>query len=198
LIAGMVVFRLGAQTPPPKPAPATAAPATPSIAAGVPNKVAILQFQEAILTTAEGQKAASALKARFDPKKAQVEKRQADLQAMQDKLQKGGATLDAAARTKLQNDIAAGGRALNHDVEDLNTEVQEEEGKIMQSMSGKMGDLIRNYATQNGYAVVLDVSGQQSPVLWAAPSVNITADIVKLYDKAHPVSAAAAPPARKQ
>ena len=118
--------------------------------------------------------------------------RQADLQALQDKLRKGGATMTPDARAKMQNDLAAGGKALTRDADDLNAEVQEEEGKIMQAMAAKMGDIIQKYATGNGFSVVLDVSGQQTPVLWAAQSANITAEIVKQYDGAHPVKKAAA------
>jgi outer membrane protein len=177
-------------------AKADAAP-TVAAAAAAPTRVAIIRFQQAVLETQEGQQATATLKAKYDPVKAKLEKKQADLQAMQEQLQKGGATLSNEARTKLQNDIAAGGRSLNHDTDDLNAEVQEDEGKIMQSMSAKMGEIIKNYATQNAYSVVLDVSSEQTPVLWASPTVNITADIVKLYDQAHPVKAAAAPAPKK-
>lgn len=160
-----------------------------------PTRIAILQFQEAVLSTQEGQLAAAALKTKFDPRKNQLEKRQADLRSMQDKLQRGGSTLGGDARSKLEADLASGTRSLNNDAEDLNNDVQEEEGKVLQSMAGKMGDIIKNYATQNGYAVVLDVSSQQTAVLWAAPTVNITADIVKLYDQAHPAKGGATAPA---
>ena len=41
--------------------------------------------------------------------------------------------------------------------------------------------------------LVLDVSNQQtSPVLWAASSIDITNDIVKLYDQANPADGSAA------
>ena len=40
-------------------------------------------------------------------------------------------------------------------------------------------------------ALVLDVSNPQTPVLWAAPSIDITTDIVKLYDQANPGTGAA-------
>ena len=49
---------------------------------------------------------------------------------------------------------------------------------------------------QNGYAMVVDVSNPQTPVLWADPAVDITNEIVKLYDQAHPGTGAAAAPAR--
>jgi outer membrane protein len=42
---------------------------------------------------------------------------------------------------------------------------------------------------------VIDVSSQQSSVLWATPSVNITDAIVKLYDQANPVKGGTAPAA---
>jgi outer membrane protein len=63
---------------------------------------------------------------------------------------------------------------------------------VYNQLGDKMLQIIEQYAYQNGYAVVLDVSAQQTPVIWAAGSSNITADIVKLYDLAHPGSAQAA------
>jgi outer membrane protein len=188
LIAAAMAIPLAAQPAAPAAAPAPARAAAPTAA---PTKVAIIQFQQAILATQEGQAATAALKTKYDPKKSALEKRQAELEGIQDKLNKADATMTAAARTKLQADLTVGGRTLNHDAEDMNSEVQEEEGKILQSMAGKMGEIIKAYATQNGYAVVLDVSSQATPVLWATPGVNITADIVKRYDAAHPAKGAA-------
>jgi outer membrane protein len=160
-----------------------------------PTKIAIIQFQGAVLTTQEGQRAAAAMKSKFDPRKTALQKRQADLQAMQTKLQQGGATLSGDARTKLERDIQNGTRSLNNDAEDLNNEVQEEQNKMLQGMASKMGEIIKNYATQNGYVIVLDVSSEQTPVLWADPSSNITEAIVKLYDQKYPVTGGAAPAA---
>ncbi len=179
---------------PPDPAPPKPAPTKPAVPAGG-SQIAIIAFQSAVLATQEGQQAQNAMKAKFDPRKAQLEKRQADLQAMQDRLQKGGATLTPDVRAKLQNDFDSGSRALNNAAEDLNNDVQEEEGKVLQGMATKMGDIIKNYAVKNGYTIVLDVSSQQTPVLWATPAVNITDDIIKLYDQAHPLSGAAPAPA---
>ncbi|HLH15615.1 MAG TPA: OmpH family outer membrane protein, partial [Bryobacteraceae bacterium] len=83
-----------------------------------------------------------------------------------------------------------GARNLQHDVDDLNAELQQEEGKIMQDMAVKMDELIQKYARKNGFGMVLDVSSQQTPVLWADAGSNITAEIVKEYDAAYPAKAA--------
>jgi len=164
-----------------------AAAAEPEGPAPAPTKVAVIQFQDAIVTTQEGQQVVASMNAKYNPRKQKLDQRQAELTAMQQKLQAGGATMTDAARVKLQNDIASGTRTLNHDIDDLNAEAQEDEGKAMQSMAEKMGNVLKDYATKNGFAVVVDASGQTTPVLWAAPSANITADVVKLYDAAHPV-----------
>jgi outer membrane protein len=46
--------------------------------------------------------------------------------------------------------------------------------------------VLEKYATANGYSLVLDVSNPQTPVLWASQTIDITTEIVKLYDQANP------------
>ena len=103
------------------------------------------------------------------------------------------------AKDKLMRDIDTGTKALNRENEDAQADLDQEQGKVQQDLGGKIMAIIDQYALKNGYAVVLDVSNPQSPVLWAASAVEITGDIVKLYDQAHPSTAAApaaAAPAR--
>jgi outer membrane protein len=88
-------------------------------------------------------------------------------------------------------DIDATTTRVNRDRQDASSDLDEAQGKIMQELGGKMMAVLEKYAVQNGYAVVLDVSNQQTPVLWAASAVEITNDIVKLYDQAYPGTAAA-------
>jgi outer membrane protein len=90
-------------------------------------------------------------------------------------------------------DIDSKTTVLKRDSEDFDTDLQEEEGKLMQELGGKMMKVIEKYATENGLAVVLDVSNPQTPVLWRATAVDITADIISLYDKANSAGSAAAP-----
>ncbi len=65
----------------------------------------------------------------------------------------------------------------------------------MEDLGQKMMDVIIKYATANGYAMVVDVSNPQTPVLWADPGVDITNEIIKLYDQAHVGGATASAPA---
>lgn len=160
-------------------------------AQAAPTKVAIISVQQAILQTKDGQTASAALQAKFMPKRQEIEKKQASIQALQDQMKKGSATMSEDAKTKLQRDIDSNTKALQREGEDFDADVQQEEGRIMQDLGQKIMDVIIKYATQNGYAMVLDVSNQQTPVLWADPSADITTEIIKLYDAAHPSTGAA-------
>jgi outer membrane protein len=154
--------------------------------------------QNAILQTKDGQKAASDLQGRFAPKKADLDKKQADIAALQDTFRKGSATMSEEAKAKLTRDIDANNKSLQRDTEDAQADLDAEQGKIMQELGNKVMAVLEKFATANGYALVLDVSNPQTPVLWASQTIDITSDIVKLYDQANPGTAAPAgakPPA---
>ena len=154
--------------------------------AQTPTKVAIIHVQNAILQTKDGQKAAGELQGRFAPKKADLDKKQADIASLQDQLRKGSATMSEDAKAKLMRDIDANNKSLQRDTEDAQADLDQEQGKIMQELGSKVMAVLEKFATANGYALVLDVSNPQTPVLWAASAIDITSDIVKLYDQANP------------
>ena len=158
-----------------------------------PTKVAIISVQQAILQTKDGQKASGELQAKFLPRRQELEKKQASIQSLQEQMKKGSATMSDDAKNKLARDIDSNQKSLQRDSEDFDADVQQEEQRIMSDLGQKIMDVIIKYATQNGYAMVLDVSNQQTPVLWADPSADITTEIIKLYDQAHPSAGGAAP-----
>jgi outer membrane protein len=185
---------LSAQEPPPAPV-AAAEP----VAAPLPVKVATIFAQNAIASTQEGQKATAALNAKYVPRKDEFERKQRELQALRDQLKKSQATLSADARDRLNQNIDAKNRELQRLAQDSQDALDEEEASLLQQLWDKMSGVLGDYAMRQGYAAVFDVSNPQGPVLWAAPGVDITNEIVKLYDQTHPVAAAppTAPPAKK-
>jgi outer membrane protein len=173
----------------------------PQAAGHSPVKVATVHVQNAILQTKDGQKAAQDLQVKFNPRRRELEKKSSDITAIQNQMRSGSATMSDAAKAKLQRDFDNNSKEFKRATDDFDAEVQQEEGKIMNDLGQKLMDVIIKYATQNSIAMVVDVSSQQSPVLWADPSIDITNDVIKLYDQAHPNAGApapAAPPAKKQ
>ena len=102
--------------------------------------------------------------------------------------------MSAEARNSLNQTIDAKNREVQRLGQDSQTALGQEEGALMQQLGEKLMAAIRDYASRNGYAVVIDVSMPNGPVLWASPSIDITNEIVRLYDQAHPMPATATPP----
>jgi outer membrane protein len=172
------------------------APAAAQAPAGPPpTKIGIIAAANVIHETLQGQKADEELGKEFQPKKDALDKKQAQIQAWTDQLSKGRATLSAEAQAKLKNDIDALTKTAQRDQEDAQAELDDRENRIMQDLGGKMMAILSEYASTHGFAVILDVSSQQTPVLWAAQTASVDAEIKALFDAKYPVAAASAAPA---
>lgn len=163
-----------------------------TLAAEAQNKVGIIHIQNAILSTKDGQKTFGELQGRFTPKKAELDKKQSDIAQLQDQLKKGSNTMAEEARQKLMREIDARTKSFNRDAEDAQAEFEQEQNKIMQDVGQKMMAVIDKYAKDNGYSLILDVSAPQNPVLYAGNNIDVTNEVVVLYDKNAPAAAAPA------
>lgn len=161
------------------------------VTAQTANKVGVVNIQGAIVSTKEGQKAASDIQARFNPKKAALDRRQSEITQLQDQLNRGRNTLSEDAQQKLVRDIDQKTKSLNRETEDARTELEQEEQKIVNELGGRIVALIDKYAKDNGYTLIVDLSSPQSPVLYHSPTLDITKEIIELYDKNTPAASAA-------
>jgi len=148
------------------------------------TKVAAINIQAAIIGTKDGQKAAAELNSKMQPKKRELEQRQNDINAMQDQLNKGQNTMSEAAKTDLYKNIEAKKKTLQREVEDAQADLEADQNKLMQQLGQKIVAVIERYAKDNGYSMVVDVGNPNTPVIYASPSVEITKEVIELYDKA--------------
>lgn len=154
-----------------------------------PSKVGIIHMVGTIFGTKDGQKALADLDAKYAPRSKELEKKESEVAALRDQFQKGSNTMSEEAKTKLTRDIDQRIRVYNRDREDAQTEYNQDLEKIRQELGGRIYQVIDKYARDNGYAVILDVSPQDQPVVYRSDSVDITSDIVALYDKNAPSAA---------
>jgi outer membrane protein len=164
-------------------------------AASAGAKVGIIHIQNAIASTKDGQKAAADLQAKFEPTRTRLGKKQADLEADKSKLNQGANAMSADQKEKLMRDIDTKTKSLNRDTEDAQAELDQETGKIMQELGQRIMAVLNKYAKEHGYSLIIDVSPQQTPVLYAANEIDITGDIIKLYDQNSPGAVTSAPAA---
>src|SRR5690349_683863 len=180
--------------------PATATNAAPStstansVIAG-PNKVAIINIQAAIANTNEGQRDLDALQKKFEPKQIELKSLSDEVDNLKKQLAAQTDALNDDERNKRVQTIESKQKSLQRNLEDAQNDYQTQSNEIAQRIGSKLMQSLDSYAKQNGYAVVIDVSSQQSPVLWAATSVDITKPVIDAYNVASGVPAP--PPAAK-
>lgn len=160
--------------------------------AAAPTKVAVLNLRRAMASTAEGRQRIAAMQAEFVPRGAELQNLQKQIEDVQTRMRTGGATLSQDERSRLAGEYDRLTRTFQRKQQDLQDDSNEAMQDGMNSMAGNMTNVIGNFSKENGYAVVLDTSLQQAPVLYSASQVDITQDIIHLYDKEYPPKEAAA------
>ena len=148
-----------------------------------PTKIAVIYLQGAIGNTKDGQKAVAELSAKTAPKKKEIDQKQSEIASLQDQLTKGANTMSDTAKNDLYKNIEAKKKNLQRDIEDAQAELDQDQQKILQEIGTKMQAVIERYAHDHGYVMVVDVSNPQSPIFYASPSIDITKEIIELYDQ---------------
>lgn len=160
---------------------AAATSTTNSLVAG-PTKLAIINIQAAIANTNEGQRDLDALQKKFEPKQIELKSLNDEVDNLKKQLAAQTDKLNDDERNKRVQTIEAKQKTLQRDLEDAQNDYQSQSNEIAQRIGTKLMQSLDKYAQQNGYSVVIDVSSQSSPVLWASPSTDITKPVIDAYN----------------
>jgi len=175
---------------------ATWAQAAPAAATATVKSVGIINLRGAIGSTAEGKQASAELQSQFAPRSSEIDALTKQISDLQQKLQAGQGKLSQEEETRL----TAEGQRLTQRLDRRRNDFQEDataaQQEVLERIGRKMVDVLDRYARENGFSVVLDTSGQNSPILYASNQVDVTQDIIRLYDQQYPVKAGAAPAAK--
>ncbi len=178
---------------------APAAAAAPVVPQAIPAKIALIAFEQAVFATNEGQIAVQTVQKKYEPKKAQIDALAAEVDSLKKQLQSAPATLTDEERAARLKTIDVKEKQLNRDAEDASTAYQADLQEVYAKVAQKVSVTAKKYAQDNGYTLMLDVSGQQSNVLWALQTTDITEAAIAAYNTASGIAAPppAAPSANK-
>jgi outer membrane protein len=186
-----------ASSAPATPMPSAPVPASATATAPAPGpaKIAIIQFQQAVAATNEGQRDFAELRKKFDPKQTQLKTQSDEIDGLKKQLQTQATTLSESAKADLARQIDDKTKSLQRSAEDAQNDFQTQMGETYQKLAEKVYQVVQTYATQTGYTLVLDASAQQSPVLWANQGTDISQAVVEAYNTKSGVPAPANPAA---
>ncbi len=162
-------------------------------------KIATLNVKQAIVTTAEGKQASAQLQSQFSAQQNDLQNVQKQITELQNRVSNSHGTLSDDELSRLQRQGELLTRQFQRKQDDLNENVNAAQSDVIDNIGRKMLDVLDRYSRENGYTVVFDTSAQGSPVVYGSSQIDITQEIIRLYDQAYPLKAgapsSAAPPA---
>ena len=167
------------------------AQASPAAGAATAGKVGVINVRQAIASTSEGKQAGAELQSQFAARQNELEGLNKQINDLRQRLDAGRGKFNADEEARLTKD----GQRLTQQLDRKQNEYQEDvnaaQAEVFDRIGRKMMDVLDRYSRENGYAVILDTSAQNTPILFASTSIDVTQDIVRLYDQAYPVKGGA-------
>jgi outer membrane protein len=163
--------------------------AAPGAAAAA--KVGVISIRQAIVSTSEGKQASAELQSQFSPRQNELESMNKQIADVRQRLDAGGSKLSQEETARLTRQGETLTRQLQRKQDEYQEDVNAAQADVFDRIGRKMVDVLDRYARENGYVVILDSSAQNTPILFASTNIDVTQDIVRLYDQAYPVKTGA-------
>ena len=158
------------------------AQAAPATTAGNTSKIGIIDFVAAVALTNEGQRELSALNTKFQPKQTELQSMDKEVQDLKKQLDAQEGKLNDETKATMVKTIEQKQKTLQRTAEDAQNDFSGQQNEIFKRVGSKVYATLDKYAKENSYAVIFDISDQQSPVRWASEATNITKAVVDAYN----------------
>jgi outer membrane protein len=177
-----------AAQPPAKPAPTAPAPAPAPAPAQPPApkpfpqgaKVAYVVLQRIANESADGRVATTRIQALQQKKAAELTDKNKQLTSMQQKLEKEGSVMNAAAAADLQKNIEKLNVEVQRFTQDAQAEVQELQQQLQQEFQQRLEPVLSQVASDMGLQFVFN--GPDAGLVWADSALDISGEVIKKLD----------------
>ncbi len=177
-------------------APAPAAPAAQAAPAPKPapfpagTKYAFVNIQRVAAESAAGKELAGKVQAFNQQKVNELNERNKQLQATQQKLEAGASVLSPNAAAQMQKDIERMQVDIQRFTEDAQQDVEALQQQLQEEFQGRLSPVVQQVAMERELHLLFSVV--DSGLVWADLSLDITTAVIQRFDASRP-----APPAPK-
>ena len=180
-----------ATQPTPTPVPA-AIPAQPPAPFPAGAKIAFFNPQAVFQASADGRAAVTRVNALIQKKQTENGDKAKLLQGNQQKLQTSGSVMNETARVQLEKEIEKQTKDAERFQQDAQAEINELQQEVQNEFVKKLSPIVEALAVEKGLHLVFNAA--ESGIAWAAPGLDLTADVIKKLDAiAKPATAAPKP-----
>lgn len=192
LLAAGLSLPVLAQTPA-APGTSTPAAATANVTPTGSSKIAVVAFQVAVGRTNEFQRDFLDLQKKWQPKQQTLKTEGTELDNETKQLQTQSSTLSESDRFSRTQALSDKKKDFQQKFNDARTDYSQDLQNLYNTTASKVYDVLASYAQQHGYTLVLDIATQQTPVMYAIETTNITQPVIDAYNAKSGVPAPAQP-----
>ena len=140
-----------------------------------PTRVAVVNFQEALLATDEMQAKGKELESKFVPRRDELARRAQELQDLQREMQ----AAEGAAVLSLQSELQRKQRDAQRMQEDFQADAEFERTEILGEGAQMMRSVIAELAAAKGLDIVVDISN----TLFVKPVLDLSGEATAAYNR---------------
>lgn len=159
------------------------------------SKLAFVDLQRALEETEDGKKAKVKLKSEFDKKQKELDAKSEELKAAKESFDKRVGVMKPEVAQKEQKDLEQRFVELQQTYGRLQRDLATKEQDMMQTLMKKMQMAVGQIAEREKISMVLE---RNSAVVWGQPSLDITNEVIRLYNSMDSGSSSATPKSPKK
>ncbi len=144
-------------------------------------KVGVVDLQKAMELSEEGKKAKAVFQQKVEKIQKELKDKQDRLSAIKDQLERQSAMLSVTARADKEREYQDKLRDFKRLYEDYQEEMRREDAELSEKILRRLIEVIENMGVKEGYDLILEKT--QSAVLYRSNSIDLTDQLIKLFDK---------------
>lgn len=144
-------------------------------------KIGVVDMTRLVNESKKGKAAKAILMKKIEQVKKELELRQAEIEKGKLDLERQAAVLDADVRYEKEKSLKRKIRDFEDQYRDYTEVMKREEMNATKPILDELLKLIGEYGSENGYTIILE--NKRSGLVFHVNSIEITDDIIKLYDK---------------
>ncbi|MBF6568755.1 MAG: OmpH family outer membrane protein [Candidatus Binataceae bacterium] len=152
-----------------------------AVSARAEVRLAYVDIQRALNECNAGKHAKVEIRGKVEQITGKLKRQQAEVQSIQDELQKKGMLMRADQRQNLQDEYATKLRDFQQNYKNVQEELRQKDSEMTSAIVRDLATVVRNIGEKDGYTMVME-KGQ---ILWGAPGIDITDEVIRSYDAMH-------------
>ena len=147
-------------------------------------RIGIVDLRRVVSETAEGRAVLTALKARFDDRQGDLDRRTKAIEVLKRRIEHPASPIPQPQLQKMAQNFQQQVAELQQIGQQYSSELQELEAEMTKRILAKAQPLVRQIGQDENYQIIVD----QQIVHFAPAHLNLTDRVIQMYNQAHPQS----------